>query len=83
MKGLPAFAVRIPITILMLTLGTMLIGIVSLFQLPVELMPNISFGQISIIAEIRSGIPPTEVETLVTKPVEEAVSSVGNLKDII
>lgn len=83
MKGLPAFAVRRPVTILMLTLGTMLVGVVSLFQLPVELMPNISFGQISIIAEIRGGIPPTEVETLVTKPIEEAVSSVGNLKDII
>ncbi len=83
MRGLPAFAVRRPITILMLTLGTMLVGVVSLFQLPVELMPNISFGQISIIAEIRGGIPPTEVETLVTKPIEEAVSSVGNLKDII
>ncbi len=83
MRGLPAFAVRRPVTILMLTLGAMLVGAVSLFQLPVELMPNISFGQISIIAEIRGGIPPTEVETLVTKPIEEAVSSVGNLKDII
>lgn len=83
MRSFPAFAVRRPITILMLTLGLMLIGVVSLFQLPVELMPNISFGQISIIAEIRGGIPPTEVETLVTKPIEEAVSSVGNLKDII
>ncbi|MBI1976869.1 MAG: efflux RND transporter permease subunit, partial [Candidatus Omnitrophica bacterium] len=83
MRGLPAFAVRRPVTILMMTLGFVLIGIVSLFQIPVELMPNISFGQISIIAEIRGGIPPTEVETLVTKPIEEAVSSVGNLKDII
>ena len=58
-------------------------GIVALMQLPVELYPNISFGEISIIIEVRGGIPPTEVETLVTKQVEEAVGTVSHLEEML
>ena len=52
----------------MATLIVLLFGMVSLFKLPVELYPNTSFGQISIIIQVRGGIPPTDVETLVTFP---------------
>jgi HAE1 family hydrophobic/amphiphilic exporter-1 len=58
-------------------------GILSLLQLPVELYPNISFGEISIIIQVRGGIPPTEVETLVTKPIEEAVGTVSHLEEML
>ena len=59
--SLPAFSVRRPITILMLYLGLMLIGAIALTRLPIELYPNFSFGDISIIVDIRGGMPPTEV----------------------
>lgn len=58
-------------------------GILGLIQLPVELYPNISFGEISIIIGVRGGMPPTEVETLVTKLVEEAVGSVSHLEEML
>jgi HAE1 family hydrophobic/amphiphilic exporter-1 len=60
-----------------------LFGVISLIQLPVELYRNISFGQISIIIQVRGGIPPTEVESLVTKPVEEAVGTVSHLEEML
>ena len=60
-----------------------LIGIISLFRLPVELYPNISFGEISIIVQIRGGIPPTEVESMVTRPIEESVSTVSHLEEML
>ncbi len=60
-----------------------LMGVISLLRLPVELYPNISFGQISIIVYIRGGIPPTEVESMVTKSVEEAVSTVSHLESML
>jgi len=60
-----------------------LMGIIALTRLPVELYPDIHFGQISIIIYIRGGIPPTEVESLVTKPIEEAVSTVSHLERIL
>ncbi len=60
-----------------------LLGVLSLMQLPVELYPNISFGEISIIIQVRGGIPPTEVESLVTKQVEEAVGTVSHLEEML
>ncbi len=60
-----------------------LIGVLSLLQLPVELYPNISFGEISIIIQVRGGIPPTEVESLVTQLVEEAVGTVSHLEEML
>ena len=58
-------------------------GFISIFFLPVELYPNISMNDISIIVIVRGGIPPVEVENLVTKPVEEAVSTVTHLKQLL
>lgn len=80
---LPQFSVNRPITILMSTIIVIMLGTISLFYLPVELMPNISFGEISILIRIRGGIPPQEVEERVTKLVEEAVSTVSHLENIV
>lgn len=81
--SLPSFSIHRPITMLMAYIVLMLIGLLSLTQLPVELYPNISFGEVSIIINIRGGMPPTEVETLVTKPVEEAVGTVSHLEEML
>lgn len=81
--SLPEFSIKRPVTMLMVYSSLMLAGVLSLMQLPVELYPNISFGEISIIINVRGGIPPTEVETLVTKPVEEAVGTVSHLAEML
>lgn len=81
--SLPAFSIRQPITMLMVYTTLILLGLVSLTQLPVELYPNISFGEVSIIVNVRGGIPPTEVESLVSKPIEEAVGSVSHLEEMM
>ncbi len=81
--NLPKLAITRPVATIMLFAAFVLIGIVALFRLPVELYPNISFGEISIIVNIRGGIPPTEVESLVTKPIEEAVSTVTYLEEML
>ncbi|OIO39267.1 MAG: hypothetical protein AUJ72_01080 [Candidatus Omnitrophica bacterium CG1_02_46_14] len=81
--NLPEISIRKPVTVLMVTLIVLLFGAVSLLKLPVELYPNTSFGQISIIIQVRGGIPPTDVETMVTKPVEEAVATVSNLEQLL
>ncbi len=80
--NLPEFSVKKPVTIFMLFLGIFLVGLVSLTRLPVELKPNVAYGDISIIVAVRGGMPPEEVETLVTKPIEEALSSVSYLENL-
>jgi len=81
--ALPHIAIKRPVTILMAVTIACLLGVISIFYLPVELMPNISFGEISIIVRIRGGIPPVEVEERVTKPIEEAVGTVSHLKRLL
>ena len=81
--SLSRFSILRPITTIMIFAAMSLMGIISLTRLPVELYPDISFGQISIIVYIRGGIPPTEVESMVTRPIEEAVSTVSHLERIL
>ncbi|MFH1553087.1 MAG: efflux RND transporter permease subunit [Candidatus Omnitrophota bacterium] len=81
--SLSRFSITKPITTIMIFAALSLMGIISLTRLPVELYPDISFGQISIIIYIRGGIPPTEVESMVTRPIEEAVSTVSHLERIL
>ena len=80
--NLSEFSVKRPITIFMLFFGILLLGAVSLLRLPVELKPNVAYGDISIIVAIRGGMPPQEVETLVTRPIEEVVGTVSYLENI-
>ena len=81
--SIPTFSIKRPVTMLMIYISLILFGIISLMQLPVELYPNISFGEISIIIQVRGGIPPTEVESLVSKPIEEAVGTVSHLEEMM
>ncbi len=81
--NLPEFSIKKPVAMSMIFLGIVLIGYISLIQLPVELMPNYSYDTISIIVRIRGGVPSPDVERLVTKPIEEAVSDVSKLKELI
>lgn len=81
--SLPDFSIRRPVTIGMFCLSLILLGAIALTRLPIELLPNFSFGDISIRVEIRGGMPPEEVEARVTKPIEESVGDVGHLVDIL
>ncbi len=53
-------------------------GFISLFQLPAERYPDISFGKVIITTNF-PGASPIEVETLVTKKLEEQISTVENI----
>ena len=81
--NLPKLAITRPVATIMFFTAFIIIGAISIFRLPVELYPNISFGEISVIVQVRGGIPPTEVETLVTRPIEEAVSTVSHLEEML
>jgi len=78
----PSYSVNKPVSITMFYIGIVIVGAVSLMRLPVELKPNISYGDLSIIIAVRGGMPPQEVESMVTKPIEEAVSTVTHLENI-
>jgi HAE1 family hydrophobic/amphiphilic exporter-1 len=82
-RRLPKFAIGRPVAFLMILFLTALVGLIGLKQLPVELMPNIAYGNVTIFIDVRGGMPPPEIERLVTKPVEEAMMTVSKLRNII
>lgn len=69
------------VSIVMLTLGLIVIGIVSFLRMPQELFPPINFPQVTIVTEYPNAAPE-EIETLITRPIEESVGSVAGLKRV-
>lgn len=79
--GLTRLAISRPVTILMLVLALVILGLQSRGRLPVDLYPDVEFP-IVVISTIYTGTGPEEIETLVSKPIEDAVSSISNLKKL-
>ncbi|MFC1480444.1 efflux RND transporter permease subunit [Candidatus Omnitrophota bacterium] len=79
--GLPDFSIRKPVTTVMIFVGVMLFGIISLTKLQQELFPPITYPQLTVFTGYANAAPE-EIETLLTKPVEEAVGTVSGLKAI-
>jgi HAE1 family hydrophobic/amphiphilic exporter-1 len=80
--GLPKFSVKKPVTVIMIISALLMLGMISLTKLKVELYQNAGRGIISILTSVRGGMPPREVEDLVTRPIEEAAGTVGNVQAI-
>jgi|GEM_PF-374231 len=74
--------IKKPITTLMLVIAIIIFAVASLPRLPVELYPNHEFGEISIITRLRGGIPATEVESNVTRPMEAVFSEVNGVREV-
>lgn len=81
--SLPKFSLNRPVTVSMVFGGILLLGIISLINLPIELMPNINLGRITITTYVRGGMPSCDVEERISKPLEDALSDLSHLKDIL
>ena len=58
-----------------------LLGAISLTRLPVDLMPDTQMPTITVRVNY-SGVGPLEMEELVTRPIEQAVSAVAGLERV-
>lgn len=79
--GLVEFATRRRVTIAMCTVTLLLFGLIALSSLKVNLLPDLSYPTLTVRTEY-TGAAPSELETLVTEPVEEAVGVVKNLRKL-
>lgn len=76
--SLTALALRKPVTTLMLCLTMLLTGFAATQLLPLEKWPGIDIPEMMINAPYQASTP-AEVERLVTKPLEEALSTMGGI----
>ena len=79
MRRLIEIATERRVTIVMFTVAVVLFGIVSLSRLKVNLLPDISYPTVTIRTEL-TGAAPVEIENLLTKPIEEAVGVIRNVR---
>ncbi len=81
LKSLIDFAIERRVTIVMFTVAIALFGFVSLSRLKLNLLPDLSYPTITIRTEL-PGAAPLELETLITRPVEESVSIIRNVREV-
>ena len=74
-------ATRRRVTVTMFTLAVVLFGFVSLSRLKVNLLPDLSYPTLTVRVEL-PGSAPLEVENLVSRPVEEAVGIIRNVRQV-
>jgi HAE1 family hydrophobic/amphiphilic exporter-1 len=79
--SLSSLSIRRAVTFAMIYVFVVGFGLFGLARLKIDLYPDISFPVIAIITTY-TGVAPADMETLVTKPIEEAVASVENIKHI-
>jgi HAE1 family hydrophobic/amphiphilic exporter-1 len=79
MRRLIQIATERRVTIVMLMVAIVLFGMVSLSRLKLNLLPDISYPTLTVRTEL-TGAAPVEIENLLTKPIEEAVGVVRNVR---
>ncbi|MBL8790349.1 MAG: efflux RND transporter permease subunit, partial [Rhizobiales bacterium] len=79
--NISAWAIRHPLPPLLLFAVLMLVGLQAFNRLPITQFPNIDVPVISVTVG-QSGAAPAELESQVTKKVEDAVASIAGVKNI-
>jgi HAE1 family hydrophobic/amphiphilic exporter-1 len=79
--NLTEFSMKRPITVLMIFLCFLVIGLISSRLLPLEFFPDISFPYIGMNFPY-PGSTPEEVERLITRPAEEVLATIGDIKNM-
>ncbi len=79
--NLPKMAVKRPVATGAILLLVLIIGLVSLYQSPLDLLPDIEAPVLAVITSFPGSSPQESLE-LVTKPIEESVSAVGGVTGI-
>ena len=75
-------SIRRPVFATMVIMSFMVLGIVSLGRLGIDLFPEVNFPFVNI-SVVYPGASPEEVETLVTKPIEDAVAGINGVKRVV
>ena len=76
--SIPRLAIQRPVTMFMISAVITLLGVISLSRLPVDLMPEFEQPTLNVRTSY-AGVGPLEIEELITRPMEQAVSAVPGI----
>jgi hydrophobe/amphiphile efflux-1 (HAE1) family protein len=74
-------SIKRPVFATMVIVSFMVLGIVSMTRLGIDLFPEVNFPFVNITT-VYPGASPEEVETLVTRPIEDAVAGINGVKRV-
>ena len=77
-----AWSIRNPLPAILLFIVLVALGLVSFAKLPVTRFPNIDVPLVSVTVT-DPGVAPSELETQVTKRIEDAVANLSGVKNVI
>lgn len=75
------FSVKRPVTVVMRIAALVLLGAICLIRLPIDLLPKVSIPTV-VVSTSWPNVAPEEMETTITRPLEQAVSSATNLLEV-
>ena len=81
MKNISAWAIRHPVTPVVLFVVLFFMGIVAFIRLPINQNPDISFPYVEVQVS-QPGAAPPEIETQILQKIEGAVANIGGVKHI-
>ena len=79
---LAKFSVKKPVTIAMMILIVIVLGVVSLSKLQIDLLPQMELPYVMVQTSYQ-GAAPEEIENIISKPLEQTLSTVENIEAII
>ena len=78
---MPKFSVKKPLTVFMAVLAVIILGVVAYLKMTPDLMPNMNFPYVIIITT-DPGASPEAVEAEVTRPMEQAMATLDQIKSV-
>src|SRR2546423_3162236 len=72
------FSVTRPVAVSMRIASLVLLGLICLMRLPIDLLPRVSLPTVAVVTQWPN-VGPEEMETQITRPLEQAVSSAANI----
>jgi len=81
MKNISAWAIRHPVTPVVLFVVLFFLGVVAFIRLPINLDPDVTFPVVNVGIS-QPGAAPTEMETQIAQKVEGSISNIGNVRNI-
>ncbi|MFW5973517.1 MAG: efflux RND transporter permease subunit, partial [Bacteroidota bacterium] len=74
-------SVHRPIATAMVCLVVIVLGSIAFTRLPIDLLPEVTFPSLTVSTSYQN-VGPQEIEELITRPIEEAMSAISGVEEI-
>ena len=78
---MPKFSVKKPLTVFVAVLAILVLGVVAYLKMTPDLMPNMDFPYV-VIVTTSPGASPETVEADITKPMEQSMATLNEIKHV-